>query len=88
MINIFKNKKVPKERGFYAFQTKAKAGEFLLFIEELPTYYKFMQLPDKYAINISKEAFEKSITHQVIEYIEQIPKDVFEVCKSNIEENG
>jgi hypothetical protein len=91
MFNFFKKKKkvavpiqVPKERGTYAFM-KHRRGEFLLFLEEDGDVLKFMQLPDRYAISLSKEEYTAGICTNLLEFVEQVPEDVFEVCKANTE---
>jgi hypothetical protein len=89
MFNFFKEKKsipfiLPKERGVYAFM-KHKRGEFILFIEQDGDVLTFMQLPDRYSILLTKEEFTAGICTKILEFVESVPEDVFEVCKLNIE---
>jgi len=73
-----------KPRSIYAF-TKFRKGEFLLFLEHIPnSHYQFMQLPDRYVITLTEEECQKALTDRVLDYIEQIPEEVFEVSKANI----
>ena len=84
----FLNKKpiVPKERGVYAF-TKYRQGDFILFLGESSNdVYDFMQLPDRYKMSFTSEEFTKGVTTKLIDFVEQIPEDVFEVSKANIQE--
>jgi hypothetical protein len=92
MFNFFKKKKkiavpiqLPKERGMYAFM-KHRRGEFLLFIEEDNDVLNFMQIPDRYPVLLSKEEYTAGICTNLLEFVEQVPEDVFEVCKVNINE--
>jgi hypothetical protein len=83
---VFSKKKnlVPQERGIYAF-TKYRKGEFILYIEEQQDCYRFMQLPDRYEIFLTKEEYTEGVASKLFDFIEQIPEDVFEVSKANIE---
>jgi hypothetical protein len=75
---------LPKERGVYAFM-KYKRGEFILFIEQNGDILTFMQLPDRYNVLLSKEEFTAGLCTNLLEFVESVPEDVFEVCKANIE---
>jgi hypothetical protein len=89
MFNFFKKKEkvsvpiqVPKERGTYAFM-KHRRGEFILYLEQDGDVLRFMQLPDLYVIALSKEEFTAGICTNLLEFVEQVPEDVFDVCKAN-----
>ena len=92
MFNFLKKKKkiavpiqLPKDRSTYAFM-KHRRGEFLLFLEQDGDILKFMQLPDRYVVSLSKEEYTAGICTKLLEFVEQVPEDVFEVCKANAEE--
>jgi hypothetical protein len=77
---------IPKERGVYAF-TKYRKGDFILFLEESTDgVYDFMQLPDRYKMSFTAEEFAKGVSTKLIDFVEQIPSDVFEVSKANIQD--
>lgn len=89
MLNFLKKKPtipivLPKERGVYAFM-KHKRGEFILFVEQNNEVLTFMQLPDRYNILLTKEEFTAGLSTKLLEFVESVPEDVFEVCKLNIE---
>ena len=86
MFEFLKTKPIlPKERGVYAF-TKYRKGDFLLFIEKSSDdVYDFMQLPDRYKISFTSEEFTKGVSSKLIDFVEQIPPDVYEVSKANIQ---
>lgn len=75
---------MPLARGVYAF-TKHRRGDFLLFIKEDSEVLEFMQLPDRYQICLTKEEFHEGVTTKLLDFVEQIPEDVFEVAQANIE---
>lgn len=74
----------PQPRGVYAF-TKHRRGDFLLFIKEDSEVLEFMQLPDRYQVCLTKEEFHEGITTKLLDFVEQIPEDVFDTAKANIE---
>ena len=74
----------PQQRGVYAF-TKHRRGDFLLFIKEESEVLEFMQLPDRYQVCLTKEEFHEGVTTKLLDFVEQIPEDVFEVASANIE---
>lgn len=74
----------PQSRGVYAF-TKHRRGDFLLFIKEDSEVLEFMQLPDRYQVCLTKEEFHEGVTTKLLDFVEQIPEDVFEVASANIE---
>lgn len=79
-----KKLKEPLVRGVYAF-TKHRRGDFLLFIREDSGVLEFMQLPDRYQICLTKEEFHEGMTTKLLDFVEQIPEEVFDVAQANIE---
>lgn len=79
-----KNLQKPQPRGVYAF-TKHRRGDFLLFIKEDSEVLEFMQLPDRYQVCLTKQEFHEGVTTKLLDFVEQIPEDVFEVASANIE---
>jgi hypothetical protein len=77
------NLKHPQDRGLYAF-TKLRRGDFLLFLKEsLPGVFEFMQLPDRYVLSLTIEEFTEAHNTKLLDLIEQLPEDVFEVANAN-----
>lgn len=74
----------PQPRGVYAF-TKHRRGDFLLFIKEDSEVLEFMQLPDRYQVCLTKQEFHEGVTTKLLDFVEQIPEDVYEVASANIE---
>ena len=79
-----KDYNIPQERGVYAF-TKHRRGDFLLFIKEDSEVLEFMQLPDRYQVCLTKQEFHEGVTTKLLDFVEQIPEDVYEVASANIE---
>jgi hypothetical protein len=82
---VFKKRlKVPQERGLYAF-TKHRRGDFILFVcKDGEDAFKFMQLPDRYKILLTQEEFTDGVTTKLLDFVEQVPQEVFEVAVANI----
>ena len=73
----------PKKRGLYAF-TKYKRGEFLLYICSIDeNTFEFMQLPSCLQFFISADDFNNGVVTNLLEYVNEVPLDVFEVCEAN-----
>lgn len=75
---------LPQPRGVYAF-TKHRRGDFILYIKEDSEVLEFMQLPDRYQICLTKKEFSEGISTKLLDFVEQIPEEVFEVASANIE---
>lgn len=82
MWNWFKKKSAPKnlshpvERGFYAF-TEQRAGDFLAFLEQTDEYLVFSYLPGGHKFYLTDEDFRGSLKTHTIDYVEQLPEEVF-----------
>lgn len=75
----------PKERGLYAI-TKHSRGCFLLFLnEEKDNILNFMQLPDRYKVALAKDEFTSGVVSGLLDFVEQIPEEVYEVAYANVE---
>jgi hypothetical protein len=79
-----KKLKTPEKRSVYAF-TKHRRGDFILFIKEDKDVLEFMQLPDRYQIFLTKQEFTEGILTNLLDFVEQVPEEVFEVAAANIE---
>jgi hypothetical protein len=84
---MFFNKKEkvsrPIERGLYAF-TKHRRGIFLLFLNfKDDNIFEFMQLPDRYVLCLIENEFKEAVCSGLLDFVEQLPEDVFEVAVAN-----
>jgi|LakMenEpi03Aug12_release.lakeMendotaPanAssembly.Ray.scaffolds.fasta_scaffold417275_1 hypothetical protein len=67
----------PTERGFFAFNHE-RAGDFLLFVEAQKDCYKFLYLPGATEFYLTFEDYTESIKRGVLEFVDQLPEDVFQ----------
>ena len=77
-----KAKKILKNIYFVKFGDRT--GQFLIFIDfnKETKMYSALGLPESEPVYISQNDVEKAITHKVLDYVETLPEDVFEGCKS------
>lgn len=67
----------PQQRGLYAWNS-IHAGSFLLYVEKLKDCYKFLFLPGPTEYFLTFEDFSKGIQHNVLEFVESLPKDIYQ----------
>lgn len=79
---MFKKKKpnnlnyLPIAKGLYAW-TVLHAGSFLLYVESMEDYYKFLFLPGPSEYFITTEDFTKYIKSNSLEFVEELPDEIF-----------
>jgi hypothetical protein len=79
---VFKKKKPatvnyqPTPKGMYAW-TSVYAGSFLLYVESLKDCHKFIFLPGPSEFYLTFEDFNKSLTTNVLEFVEQLPDEIY-----------
>ena len=69
------------ERGLYA--VLPNAAVFLLVLQKTEKNVTLMQLPDRYSIELESEDLDNFLKIRTLEFVEQLPQDVFDVCKAN-----
>ncbi len=77
------NLRTPKPRSLYAF-TKYRRGDFILFVEDKQEMLEFMQLPDLFQLYFTTEEFLTCVDDKLLDFVECLPEDVFEVCIKNM----
>jgi len=83
---IFK-KKHPVKRYLYAITGGKYLGELFVFIEDKNDTFSFLSLPDMKIRDIPSEKFDFGIENKIIDVVEKLPKEVFEVCKKQYYKN-
>lgn len=73
---IKRQKIKPLSRGFYAFNEQ-RAGDFLIFVDELEGYLRFIYIPGGSDFYMSNEDFLESIVTGKITLVEQLPEEIF-----------
>jgi hypothetical protein len=78
---VFKNKKnnlnlQPPPRSIFAWNS-LRAGDFIIFKESVKDYYDFIYVPGGDPFRLTVEDFTKSVKTGVLEFVEQLPEDVY-----------
>jgi hypothetical protein len=68
---------LPKKRGLYAWNF-LHAGSFLLFVKDNENNYEFLFLPGPTQFFLTKEDFNQAIEKNILEFVEDLPKEIFE----------
>ena len=64
--------------------SKARVGQFLACSKiGGDDSLKFIHIPDLYTIGFTGKEFKKAIENNILEYVETLPKDVFDMCVLN-----
>lgn len=84
-FNLFKKKKL-KEGDVYAVQTGDFVGQLFNFIKKDGDEYVFLSVPEIKIQRVPIEKFDFAKEHEIIEYIETLPRNIFKVIKAQYEE--
>lgn len=78
---MFKKKKAnlnlqPPPRAIFAWNS-LRAGDFIIFKESHKDYYEFVYVPGGDLFRLTIEDFTKSVKSGMLEFVEQLPEDVY-----------
>jgi hypothetical protein len=77
----FLKKEHPIKKFAYAVTTGAYVGEILVFVEETSDNYNLISIPKNENREIPKDKFEMGLIESIVEEVEQIPKDIYELLE-------
>jgi hypothetical protein len=83
-----KNKPPSHEIGnIYVVDAGTYGGDYLVLMEinNALTRYRFLALPTLTKRDIDFDVFERGVNYKVVNFIEKLPKKVFETCKQQYE---
>lgn len=86
MIPLRLKKKI-REGDMYAVQTGDYVGEMWTFIKESLRSYEFLATPKMENRSTPKDKFDIGKDNAIIEYVETVPRDIFQVIKRQWEDN-
>jgi hypothetical protein len=86
MILKYLNKNKLKRKIFAVRQGTYK-GNFLVYINNHDDQYNFLMLPHNEAITIEKTEFESGLDKKIVDYIEKLPNNVYEICCAQYNES-
>jgi hypothetical protein len=73
-------KTLPSPRGAYAIKVGERRGQIFLFIRQKHQILSMLVIPEMETLEVSTKDFEESLTSKAIEFVEQLPKDVYDTC--------
>ena len=88
VTSLFKKKAPNKLEGrMYAVTTGDYAGEILLFVKQIDKSYLFLSIPNNINREVPKDKFEFAMNYDILDYIGDLPKDIFKTVKAQFEYN-
>ena len=88
VTSLFKKKAPNKLEGrMYAVTTGDYAGEILLFVKQIDKSYMFLSIPNNINREVPIDKFEFAMNYDILDYIGDLPKDIFKTVKAQFEYN-
>tara|TARA_R110002073_G_scaffold56142_1_gene143157 strand:- start:332 stop:559 length:228 start_codon:yes stop_codon:yes gene_type:complete len=69
----------------YAVNGGDYLGEFFVYMDVQGDEYHFLSLPKMELRKVPKDKFAFAIDGKVLEFVEKLPTDTYQVCKSQYE---
>ena len=82
---MFFTKSKLKKGDVFAVQTGDFAGQMFYFMEQTETDYIFIAAPEIKIQKVPIEKFDFAKEHDIIEYVENLPRKIFKVVKKQYE---
>ena len=73
--------------SIYAVLVGKFLGKTLVYIKKDKDMRCFLSLPEMKNHDISDETFYHGVEREILDKIEKLPEDIFEVCKAQYEKN-
>lgn len=86
MLSFFK-KEHPRTKTVYAVTGGKYLGELLVFMEERDSAYFFLTLPEMTIREVPIDKFKFGLTEKIIDIVQKIPSNVYNVCKAQYTKN-
>jgi len=71
----------------YAVTTGDYVGEMFVCVEETEETFKFLSIPKNINRYVPKEKFDFGMNYDIIEYVDTLPDEVFDVVKAQFIKN-
>lgn len=76
-----------EEGSSYAVQSGDYVGEVFIFVRRTPLTYDFLSIPVMENRYVNEQKMKIGIDEKILDFIEKVPRDVFEVVKAQFEKN-
>ena len=91
MLNVQKIKSLLErdklKRRIYAVREGTYKGNFIVYINTTGEDYNFLMLPFNEPLTMSQNDFNSGIDKKIVDYIEKIPHNVYEICCAQYNES-
>jgi hypothetical protein len=88
VTRLFKKETPNKLEGrIYAVTTGDYAGQILLLVKQVGDSFWFLSIPSNNNQEVPKDKFEFGMNNDIIEYIGDLPKDIFKTVKAQFKYN-
>ncbi len=74
-------------RKIYAVREGTYKGNFIVYISTAENSLNFLVLPDNDVMSIPEKEFEQGIQNKIVDYIEKLPHNVYEICCAQYNES-
>ena len=75
------------DRKIFAVREGSYKGNFFVFISEDQDNYNFLILPENNVTSVKKKQFKQGVDKKIVDYIEKIPHNVYEICCAQYNES-
>ena len=82
----FKKHKDPLNRNIYVVRSGTYKGEFFVYINTNEEVVNFLSLPNNNPIEMTKDKFDVGLKNKIVELIEKLPYNVYEICQAQYNE--
>lgn len=82
-----KTKVIPKAKQVYAVGTGTFVGEMLIYCKQDKDHYYFLSIPKNINRKIPKDKFDLGVSERIVEYVKDLPKNVYKTCLKQHEYN-
>lgn len=74
-------------RKIYAVREGTLKGNFIVYISTTENSLNFLVLPDNDVMSITEKEFEQGVQNKIVDYIEKLPHNVYEICCAQYNES-
>ena len=75
------------KRSIHAVLHGTHKGKFLVYINQVNDEFNFLVLPENETLSINVDEFEKGIQEKIVERIEKLPYNVYQICVAQYNES-
>jgi hypothetical protein len=84
---MYQNVKDPVPGDTFGVPVGIYVGEIFCFVEKVGENYQFLSMPKMLIRTVPKEKFEFAIYNNIIEFIENLPRDVYKLVEAQYNQN-